>query len=108
VYKVLIDTRERYKKLVKLVRNGKVVSERSGDIDIAASIKEILDENTLSVSGVDEFVAEPGPGSFTGLKVGITTANVLNWVLKKKSGKELIYPNYGADPNIHKTEWLEK
>jgi tRNA A37 threonylcarbamoyladenosine modification protein TsaB len=108
MYRILIDTKERYRKSAKLVKGKKAISERVGDIDIAAAIKEMLDESNLSIGDIDEFAADPGPGSFTGLKVGVTLANVLNWVLGRRSLNELTYPNYGAEPNIHKTKWLEK
>lgn len=100
MYKILIDTRERYKKSVKLTQSGKVISVRKGDLDIAAAIKDVLKENNLKIGDVDEFYAHPGPGSFTGLRIGAATANVLNWVLGRKRLDELMEPNYAADPNI--------
>ena len=41
-----------------------------------------------------------GPGSFTGIKIGVTIANVLNWALGKKKISELVVPDYGREPNI--------
>lgn len=93
---------------MKLTRNDELIVEKSGDLDINGSIKKLLDENKLKISDIDEFEANPGPGSFTGLKIGVTIANVLNWVLGKKKVSELTYPKYGSKPNIHKTPWIEK
>lgn len=107
MYKISIDTAERYKKSVKLVKDKEVLGEKIGDIDITASIKGLLEENNLSINEIDEFVANPGPGSFTGLKIGVTVVNVLNKFLGKKSLEELTYPDYGSEPNIHKTKWTK-
>lgn len=108
MYKILIDSAERYQKSVKLEKGGEIIAEKTGDIDITASIQEILKENRVKIDEVNEFVANPGPGSFTGLKIGITAANILNWALGKKKISELTYPKYGSEPNIHKTKWIEK
>ncbi|NMB91322.1 hypothetical protein GYA37_00565 [candidate division WWE3 bacterium] len=103
-YKIYIDTSKIDEKEVKLVKESEgvvdVVGVKSGKIDITQSIKDLLLENNLKVSDISMFVPNPGPGSFTGLKMGVTISNVLNWVLKRKSLKELDYPEYGGDPNI--------
>ena len=77
-----------------------MVAEKKGDIDIVSAIKGLLEENNLPIENVDEFTSNLGPGSFTGLKIGATIANVLNWALGKKNIKELDIPEYGRDPNI--------
>lgn len=102
MFQILVDTVDRQNRSVKLLKDKKVVDFRSGDIDIASAVKEILDKNNLNISKIDEFVSNPGPGSFTGIKIGITFVNVLNWILKKKQILELTKPNYGSEPNIHK------
>lgn len=108
MYKILIDSAKRYEKSVKLVEKDDLVAEKTGDIDLNVAIKEILDENKLKISDISEFKVNPGPGSFTGLKIGVTVVNVLNWALGKKKINELTYPEYGSEPNIHKTPWVEK
>ena len=108
MYKILIDAAKRYEKSVKLVKGEEGVAEKSGDIDIVVAIKEILTKHSLKLKDIDEFEANPGPGSFTGLKIGVTIANTLNWALGKKKSKDLTLPKYGSEPNIHKTPWIEK
>lgn len=108
VYKIKLDTSDRYKKSVILLRDGELIDEIKGDLDVVVAIQAILQKNKIKISEIDEFYANPGPGSFTGLKIGATIANVLNWVSGKKKIDELSYPEYGSEPNIHKTEWLEK
>ena len=103
MYKIYLDSAQRYEKSVRLVQeNGsqKVLGERSGDIDLVVSIKELLEEHSLKVSDIDDVVSNLGPGSFTGLKMSATIANVINWVNGKKTLKELDLPEYGSEPNI--------
>ncbi len=121
MYQIFIDTTDRYNKRVELLklpdkrdkRSSKaneligtkeftqvVVDSISGDIDVVGSIKELLKRNFLDLSDIHEFVPNTGPGSFTGIKIGVTVANVLNWVLSKKSLDELASPNYGRPANI--------
>lgn len=106
MYKILIDSTDRYKKSVKLIKyedgQNEVISEKNGEIDIVQTIAQILTENNLKPSDIEDYTAKQGPGSFTGLKIGFTIANVLNWALKKKNIKNLDYPDYGREPNIQK------
>jgi len=104
MYKIKIDASKRREKEVTLVElkgnTEAVVAEKKGDIDIVVAIKELLEENNIPIDNIDEFISNLGPGSFTGLKIGATIANVLNWALGKKTIKELSVPEYGRDPNI--------
>lgn len=47
-------------------------------------IKELLDRNNLKPNDIEEIYVVEGPGSFTGLRVGITIAKVFAWGLNKK------------------------
>lgn len=100
MYKIYIDSADKKEKLVQLLKDDKVVSEKRGDIDIVGAIRDLLKENKLNVKDIDEFSSNLGPGSFTGLKMGVTVANVLNWALGRKKITELDLPNYGREPNI--------
>jgi hypothetical protein len=100
MYKIYIDTTERFQKKVTLKKDGVEVDFLEGDIDIVTAIKKILVKNNLKPENIDEFIPNPGPGSFTGIKIGVTVANVLNWVLGKKEMDELVEPQYGKLPNI--------
>ena len=106
MFRIYIDSTDRYKKSVRLSRDGEIIDEISGRIDIIPSVKDLLDRNNLKIKQV-KFAANPGPGSFTGIKIGITIANILNWTLHNQKIKNLQKPEYGASPNIHKTKWLE-
>lgn len=103
-YKIYIDTTERYSKEVKLVEvvgdKEKKIDGITGDLDTVSAIKEILEKNSLKPEDVEEFEPNTGPGSFTGIKIGVTISNILNWALGKE--KKPYKPNYGKEPNIQK------
>lgn len=47
-------------------------------------IKNILEKSNLSIYDIDNIVVLNGPGSFTGIRVGVTISKTLSWVLSKK------------------------
>lgn len=61
-------------------------------------VDELLKESNLSIKDIKAVNVNIGPGSFTGLRVGIAIANALGYLLKipvnnKKIG-ELAFPVY--------------
>lgn len=88
--------------------------------ELLPQIKELLERNSGSWGDVEGIVAFEGPGSFTGLRIGLTTANTIayslgrpvigsrgdDWVitgirqLGVGKGAELALPHYGAEANI--------
>ncbi len=101
--KLLIDTRNSAKIRVVLDGNGESFEEISeGNGRRPESVLVIIDrackKANIRISDIDEIEVEQGPGSFTGLKVGVSVANALSFSLQKKvNGKklgELVEPKY--------------
>ncbi len=58
-------------------------------------IVQILEENKLTLKDINEIRVNQGPGSFTGLRVGVAIANALGYLLKVPvNGKETVEPSY--------------
>jgi tRNA threonylcarbamoyladenosine biosynthesis protein TsaB len=61
-------------------------------------VDKILKKNNLEINQIDEVKVNKGPGSYTGLRVGISIANALGFLLKipvnKKEIGELEEPVY--------------
>lgn len=87
---------------------------------LLSKIKEVLDKNGKDFKDLEGIVCFRGPGSFTGLRIGLTVANTLatdldipvvgvehkEWVedgipkLKDAKKGVPVLPEYGADPHI--------
>jgi len=98
-----IDTSSNKQISVGLENDGKK-SEITEDATVLRSeaalpvIEKLLKKNNLKIDQLDEVKVSKGPGSYTGLRVGIAIANALGFLLKitvngKKIG-ELEEPVY--------------
>ena len=98
-----IDTSDNKKIEVKIDSKIKKVKIGSGVRFLRAEnclrlIDELLSENGLGIKDITAIKVNIGPGSFTGLRVGVSIANSLAALLKvsvndKKIG-ELVFPVY--------------
>lgn len=74
---------------VSILDNLNVLSEYHKNItlDIASKIITIIDEclinSGLKIDDIDRIYVVNGPGSFTGIRVGVTIAKTISWSLKK-------------------------
>lgn len=58
-------------------------------------IEEALKKKKAKLEDIKEIKVKTGPGSFTGLRVGVTVANTLAWVLGVKvNGRKMALPTY--------------
>ncbi|VEU83090.1 tRNA (adenosine(37)-N6)-threonylcarbamoyltransferase complex dimerization subunit type 1 TsaB [Acholeplasma hippikon] len=85
---LLIDTSTDVMVLM-LHENNKLIDKifRKGKSDhqafIVPLIDELLKKNKTDIKEIDEFVIGIGPGSYTGLRVGLMTAKMLSYTLNK-------------------------
>ena len=74
---------------VSIVENDKILYEYKDRIlvDMASKILPIIDTGLsslqLKLTDIDKIFVVNGPGSFTGIRVGVTVAKTIAWALKK-------------------------
>ena len=96
----------------------KVVWNGSGELSdsLLVKIDELLKKLNISPHDISSIAVNPGPGSYTGLRIGISTANAISWSRKipirsaKLEGSKIIFltppsinaviPIYSGLPNI--------
>lgn len=73
-----------------LLKDNKVIDSFTKEYDKDLSkealfrIKEMLDRNSILPNDLDEIVCVRGPGSFTGLRIGVTISKTIAHFLDKK------------------------
>lgn len=74
---------------VALVKDGKVVAEVVQQIKLTHSagampvIEELFAKVSMSPKDIDAIAVSEGPGSYTGVRIGVTLAKTLAWTLQK-------------------------
>lgn len=87
-----LDLTESKIAMVSLRDGDQTIDELIGPTPLPL-IDQLLTKHHLQLTDLEEVNANPGPGSFTGIKVAIAIANTLNMVLGKDKP---IHPVYAA------------
>jgi len=100
--KLYIDTSDRNEIVLGLDdKNYTLKVESNSSQKLVPFIDQVLKKKKKTLSDLTEIKVNVGPGSFTGLKVGVAVANTLGWSLGiKVNGKnlrkgEMVDINYG-------------
>ncbi|MBI4091991.1 MAG: tRNA (adenosine(37)-N6)-threonylcarbamoyltransferase complex dimerization subunit type 1 TsaB, partial [Candidatus Levybacteria bacterium] len=90
-----VDTRDNSRIIVRLKKNGEkfeevsVANKKKAQVTLPL-IEKILKKASLEIGDIDQINVEKGPGSFTGIRVGISIANALSFAGSiKVNGKKL-------------------
>ena len=81
-----IDTKDQKTIKVSIKKDGGVVSEMTSENEYGSQallplIEKLLKKNKMEFKDLKEVEVEIGPGSFTGLRVGVSVANALGYSL---------------------------
>ena len=74
---------------IAILENGSVIYKKEEEMltDMASrivpEIELAFDNVTFEISDIDNIFVVNGPGSFTGVRVGVTVAKMIGWALKK-------------------------
>ncbi|WP_413363866.1 tRNA (adenosine(37)-N6)-threonylcarbamoyltransferase complex dimerization subunit type 1 TsaB [Lysinibacillus sp. 3P01SB] len=74
---------------VAIVKEGRVLAETVQNIKITHSVgampavEELFAKANITPSQIDAVAVSEGPGSYTGVRIGVTIAKTLAWTLKK-------------------------
>lgn len=68
----------------KLVDKIELNGIREHSIYAVEKVKEILEDNKLLPKDIDKIIVVNGPGSFTGIRIGVTIAKTFAYTLNKK------------------------
>ena len=119
-YIFYLDTSEKEAR-IGLFRDQKLIAEekweayRELSTTLSSNYQKLLKTAKISQENLSGICVFPGPGSFTGLRIGISFANALAYALRipvyktdKKDKintfkpQKIIIPGYGAPPKITK------
>lgn len=101
-----IDTSRREETLVRLAKAGKVYEKRmslpfGSSQQVLPLIESVLKEAKGRVVDISEIRVHTGPGSYTGLRVGVAVASVIGELARAKvNGSADVLPKitYDKDP----------
>jgi len=101
--KLYIDSTDNQKTIIRL--NDREYSrsvESPRDQDVLGFLLSCLEKENIKPEDIDSIDVNPGPGSFTGTRVGVTIANTLGFALDidVNGSSSPVDPIYASSPSI--------
>ena len=86
MYTLLIDTHMTNVTIIvykdgKILKRKDIESKQSHSIITLPLLKSILNEINIDIKNIDEVAVVNGPGSFTGVRIGVTIAKTTSYCL---------------------------
>ena len=82
--RLFINTTVAKKAVVSLIaKDGEVIAQEEAEEPLLA-VDKLLNKTKTNLEDIEEISSHPGPGSFTGLRVGAAVAQTLNFALGRK------------------------
>ncbi|WP_156291097.1 tRNA (adenosine(37)-N6)-threonylcarbamoyltransferase complex dimerization subunit type 1 TsaB [Oceanobacillus salinisoli] len=72
---------------VAILKNNEVIGEyvtniaKNHSVRLMPAIEQLMKEVSLTPDGLDKIVVAKGPGSYTGVRIGLSTAKTMAWAL---------------------------
>ncbi len=88
MYKLFFDTSTKALTII-LIRDNVAIDSifeiiiRDHSSLLMPNVDKILKRNSLNIKDIDEYYVTEGPGSYTGVRIGITVAKTLSYALNK-------------------------
>ena len=86
MYTLFIDTH--YKDILiclfkdnELIKENKITNAKSTSIETMPGIIQILKDSNITINDISKIAVIKGPGSFTGIRIGVTISKVLSYAL---------------------------
>lgn len=105
MYTLYIDTHFINLEII-ILKDGQVYAKKNLESNkhsehTISLLKEILEENNLELSDINEIIVINGPGSFTGVRIGVVIAKVIGFTknikIKAISYLQALSLNYNSD-----------
>lgn len=100
---IYIDSTDNKKTVIRI--DGKEYTRNVAyprDQDVLGFLVHCLEKENIKPEDIDSIEVNPGPGSFTGTRVGVTIANALGYALEIKVNGSFapVEPIYFSPPSI--------
>jgi tRNA threonylcarbamoyladenosine biosynthesis protein TsaB len=105
--RIYIDSTDNTKTIIRIDdKEFTRLVESPRDQDVLGFLVHCLEEQNIKPEDIDELEVNPGPGSFTGTRVGVAIANILSYALDIKVNGSFTptEPIYSSPPSITKRE----